>query len=270
MKNDSRTREQQNIDLLNILNPEIPSLIRQYEFGNKNIRRDMILHELSDIHVVRGINSYFVYENADLLRQNFYTATLLLKESHIKGFNKDHGGAINNIYPFVFALLSDNSDCIKWIASEKIMLSDDPRSFNFQLHMIQLLLSNNFELLAEKISIFAKNASKKNDVNYIEGFDFFSLLIKREKEALEKFIYTEARRKIDSVLLRRFISPFATVLVKLCWMNGVEVNLNHSLIPMELMPVTPLRKYEIDYDFLHYDYVEPKLKMIDIFKKFFS
>jgi hypothetical protein len=38
--------------------------------------------------------------------------------------------------------------------------------------------------------------------------------------------------------------------VKLCWLKDIQVRVDHHLVPMELMPVRPLPRYDDVYDFL--------------------
>ena len=54
-------------------------------------------------------------------------------------------------------------------------------------------------------------------------------------------------------------SIHATGLAKLAWIKGIEVEINHPLLPKELLPINPNKEYFIEYDFLKPDYV-PILK----------
>lgn len=54
------------------------------------------------------------------------------------------------------------------------------------------------------------------------------------------------------------MSFFACMESKICWFRGIEVQINHPLVPMELMPVEPLVHYDDIYDFLLPDWQSPK------------
>ena len=45
-------------------------------------------------------------------------------------------------------------------------------------------------------------------------------------------------------------SHHPVMFTKLAWMNGLEIEIDNPLVPMELMPVKPLDQYDYHYDFL--------------------
>lgn len=47
-----------------------------------------------------------------------------------------------------------------------------------------------------------------------------------------------------------YISTPALGYTKLAWLKGMEIEIDHPLIPKELLPCRPLEKYEDTYDFL--------------------
>ena len=62
----------------------------------------------------------------------------------------------------------------------------------------------------------------------------------------------------------------AITILKAAWLLGYEIEIDSSLIPMDLMPVRPLEKYEVPYFFLEgYEgelpssYIEWKEKQAD-------
>lgn len=56
------------------------------------------------------------------------------------------------------------------------------------------------------------------------------------------------------MLSHGLLSYEATVFAKLAWLKGIEVNVNHKLLPKELLPVQPNENYIIEYDFLKPDF----------------
>lgn len=267
MKIDDRSREEKLIHLLNHFNDNYNSNITLYKSSSKTIGRDRILSGLSHAHTLRGIKAYFVDRDANILRKEFYKATILGQRSHWAGYSKNLGGMISDIRVFAVALLSDSPECIQWIANEPILQKDNPKHWDFSLHMIQLLLKNDYDHLEEKISIASKKGRKNSRELYANGSDFFSLVMQKNKTALETVI-RKSSRKIQDASLREFISPDGVVYAKLCWMNGIEVEVDHPLIPMGLMSVAPLDHYEIDYDFLAPGWEPPEPTFLEKIKVF--
>ena len=58
------------------------------------------------------------------------------------------------------------------------------------------------------------------------------------------------QKRNDDPLLKKYISMPALGYAKLAWILGMEVEIKSKLIPKALLPVQPLEKYEVPYDFL--------------------
>jgi hypothetical protein len=69
------------------------------------------------------------------------------------------------------------------------------------------------------------------------------------KKGLEEFLSNYKRRKNGDALIYKFFSIDTSGFTKLAWLNGYEIDLKTTLVPIELMPVKPLEHYEV-YDFL--------------------
>lgn len=48
-----------------------------------------------------------------------------------------------------------------------------------------------------------------------------------------------------------------TMETKLCWLKGINIQIDSPLVPMALMPVKPLDYYDEVYEFLQADWVPP-------------
>ena len=91
------------------------------------------------------------------------------------------------------------------------------------------------------------------------GRDFYTLLLNRDKAALEDLIQNKDSKVISSdVLFEDFMSSMGVWETKLCWRRGLEVQIDSPLVPMELMPVRPLEHYDDVYDFLKPGWVPPR------------
>jgi len=71
------------------------------------------------------------------------------------------------------------------------------------------------------------------------------------EEVLEKLTSPVIHKKRnDNNILNQYISLPALGYAKLAWRKGVEVEVRNKLVPKELLPIKPLKNYEIPYEFL--------------------
>ena len=66
------------------------------------------------------------------------------------------------------------------------------------------------------------------------------------------------------------VQTCALPISKLCWLKGIEVEIDHPLFPMELLPLKPLEHYDDVYDFLSSDWTPPTQNFIQKITKWFS
>lgn len=143
---------------------------------------------------------------------------------------------------------------------------ENPRAMAFLVHMYQLALRDEHDALRAKIAIAAQKSGKKLRENFASGQDFFSLLLNRDKKALEELI-TKSANEWQSIIKRggetgtplseNLMASVAMQYAKLCWLKRIEVQIDHPLIPMGLLPIKPLDHYDHVYDFLSPDWVPP-------------
>lgn len=112
------------------------------------------------------------------------------------------------------------------------------------------MLRRDDEALNETIAIVAKKGGKRDKTLSQAGQDFFSLLLKQDKEGLQALIEDQAKIKSAQELEGKFLAGFAVIHAKLCWYRGIEVQIQNPLVPMQLMTVQPLDAYDVEYDFL--------------------
>ncbi len=124
--------------------------------------------------------------------------------------------------------------------------------------MLQLAIRGEDEALRTMVEKIAKHGRKPLREECAEEKDFYSLLLKRDKVALEKLIQEKhAPIKSHDPIDEDFMSYFGTLEAKLCWYRGIPVEIDHPLVPMELMPIRPLAAYDDVYDFLKPGWVPP-------------
>ncbi len=253
----SKTREKQLTSYLALVENESIDNVNSYIKRYHKINRGFVLLRLSSLSKVRGLHAFFVQDNLNDLKQHFYVSSRLCMASHATGLDSNYGGLIANYETFLFGLLSDSPEILSWLSSENLLLKDDPKSHQFYLHMIQLLLQGDEAALRQRIEIGSKKAGKPYREQYASGTDFFSLVLKRDQQALEQHIENETKMKVSSDY-SDFLAPYAVISAKLCWIKGIEVHIQHPLVPMPLLPVAPLAKYDPEYEFLQPGWEPPK------------
>jgi len=206
-------------------------------------------------NLIIGFFRYFVEGNVDDFKQHLYTACQLkLAEFAINSHQRFEIG-----YEILFALFSDSPAMIRAVANfeskEFVDSCENPIRPQFRVHMWQLALRGEYVALEDKIRRLAKNGRKPERTLASEGSDFFSLLIKNSKPDLEARIKEDANAQNADAITEGYISFPAALEAKLCWYRGIQVGVDHPLVPMELMPILPLEHYAEVYDFLSPNYV---------------
>lgn len=180
---------------------------------------------------------------------------------------------LENKFPFFFALLSDN----KKIIEEYSIISTDikphpdlpeyeigklePRNYDtrFATYALQCVIKQDWDEYHKIKELVKRKIKKLNPRNKYE-FEFYDLLEHRDTTKIKELINLLLTKRVHKTLDREtsfFYEVFAfhpTLFTKLCWMNGLEIEIDNSLVPMNLMPIEPLEEYDLIYDFLKPDY----------------
>jgi hypothetical protein len=241
---------------------EMPNLIKKIRYRIKPIDLRACYGQLSRDHLKIGVYDYFVEGNTQSFKQNLYiSSNLKLAAISIDSYQQF------TAMELYYALFSDHPELIATMASmetqELISGRNNPLYPGFILHMWQLAILGDYKTLQAKVQNLVQHGRKKDHKN----IDFFTLLIKGDKVALESLIHEEANIKSADPLIENFMSFFACMESKICWFKGIEVQINHPLVPMELMPIKLLEHYDDIYDFLLPDW-QPEQK--SFFGKFFG
>ncbi len=205
-------------------------------------------------HEMLGMKSFFIDNNISLAKQHFYTCGML-DEYRIKMYDADilDWGIIH----FTYMLLSDCKELIDRYAMLKHRsFEKNVNSGNSTISFcIQMALKNDLNELERVIEIMKTKSVKKHatmqwDVQFFEGFLEKN---KQKMEAALNGLITPKVHKIRNkheILLNEFISHPALGYAKLAWLKGIEVEVNSTLVPKELLPVKPLDNYVNEYAFL--------------------
>ncbi|MET3496346.1 Imm49 family immunity protein [Variovorax boronicumulans] len=222
------------------------------------VRLGAVLKHLAGLSETRGVYAYFIENNSRALKQHFYVASKLTLAS----VGQDGGAEFSLAGDFLYGLLSDNIEIINALANvetpQLIRERGNPLTGRFDVHMLQLAIRDEHEALQAKIEKIAKNGKKPWREECAKGEDFYSLLLKRDKAGLERLIQNKhARIKSVDVRIEDFMSYLGTLEAKLCWLKGIPVQIEHPLLPMELMPIETLASYDDEYEFLKPEWVPP-------------
>ena len=203
----------------------------------------------------RGLKSFFIDNDSKGLKQNFYVVCKLLMASQKEA--EPGGDAFAGYESFLYGLLSDSPEIYDWLTHADLKTKDDVKTPHFRWHQFQLVLRRDDEALRETIALVAKKGRKHDKALAQAGQDFFSLLLKNDKEGLQALIEDQAKIKSVNELEGQFLAGFAVVHAKLCWYRGIEVQIQNPLVPMQLMPIEPLDTYDVEYDFLRPGWTPP-------------
>lgn len=266
MTQDTRTREQVLLDVLQIRLNDLPRQLDWYINRYDKVNRDSILSGISRFHTYCGLKSYFIDYDISSMKQHFFVACKLMQASQIE-CDQVTSDNFSTYTPFLYGLLSDSPEIIEWLSHAELRNKGDVKLPHFRFYQFQLLLRGDESTLYETIKRAANKGGKQDRKEFSTGTDFFSMVLRNDKEGLRRYIENKAKIKTADPYFDEFISGYAVTLTKLCWIKGVEVEINHPGVPMALMPVAPLDRYEIEYDFLLPGWTPPKLGVLDKIKR---
>lgn len=233
-----------------------------------HIKRGSSLRTLVDLPHKKGIKSYFIDDDLRGLKQNFYVACKLLMAAEQEV--EPCGDAFATYAPFLYGLLSDSPEIYDWLTHAELKGKGDVKTPHFQWHQFQLVLRCDDDALRETIVLVARKGRKHDKALAQAGQDFFSLLLKQDKEGLQALIESQAKIKSENELEGQFLAGFAVVHAKLCWYRGIVVQIQNPLVPMALMPMAPLDAYDVEYDFLRPEWQPPSPGLWGQVKRWFA
>jgi Immunity protein 49 len=228
----------------------VPVSADTYRYRYRSIVKSSVLSSLVHAHLGLGMYAHYIDHDPQRFRQEFYVASMLeLRRYSAHGVTEF---ALNTV--LAYALLSDCRNVIEEAAllevPEHIEHRDDPRASNFLLHMYQLAVLGDEDALRKKIAVGAERSGKSFRDEFASGTDFFSLLLARDKKGLEARITKLTKIPTRDASFEGLMALGATKEAKICWLKGIEVQIDSPMLPMELMPHQPLPQYDNVYDFL--------------------
>lgn len=229
----------------------MPTVIDKIRYRRKPIDLRGCYRTLAGDHRAVGIYDYFIDRNLRSFKQNLYVASQLeLAAIALDAYQTFEVGR-----EIFYALFSDNTEIISVMAHmetpELLKDRDNPLRLRFHVHMWQLSILGDYEALQTKVDKLARNGRKGERELAAVGKDFFSLLMRGDKQGLEDLINQHASLKSADPLIENFMSFQGCLEAKVSWLRGIPVQIDSPLVPMELMPVGPLDHYDDVYDFLN-------------------
>mgnify|MGYP000963221489 CR=1 FL=1 len=220
-----------------------------------------LLHKMSLDHLTVGLHAWLVEHDPIRLKQHFYLSSML----NLSSLEQAHLSSVKLKARFTPALFSDNAEIIQRYAAlvGRPLYKGKPQAdvLPHQANLLQLLLRDEPHELDRQLVLAGEHCvelEKGSGHEMLPSPRFYVSLRGGDKAMLEALILLHARQRAAVIskrqrpprsLIGHFLSASA-LMSKLCWIRGMPVHVEHDLVPMDLMPVTPLPQYLDTYDFL--------------------
>jgi hypothetical protein len=262
---------------------ELSSVILKKEDWNKKVLEvfyTQIGYEDWNLSAISKNNQelgFLYFLNGSIENAKQYFSNVGLVDIHlVSNFTKSHSRYLDfDLSRCLIPVLSDNENLIQEyskIRYNTFYRKDDsegitPLSMDEMVaigelpiwcNTVQFFMANDNGGVERNLNIIEtktlKNVPKKED-GLKDDYEFYKALHASDKakmeEVLEKLVSPKIHKKRnDNPILNQYISLPALGYAKLAWRKGIEIEVNSHLIPRELLPIKPLGKYEIPYDFL--------------------
>ena len=238
-----------------------------------NQQHGAVYESLARSCIYNGLNAFLNKDEISQVKQWFYVSSLLRIESarYSGGFSY----TMSTPDEFIFPILSDNTEVIEKFAHlDTVHLlwgeyepsyqeakfkpsKDDPR---YRTHALQAVLRNDWKGYQEIKALANQKINKLREVVQFE-FGIYDAIYERDKDKIIEIVQTLLKPKVHKAYNKDFSEEFngdiwshhPVMFTKLAWMNGLEIEIDNPLVPMELMPVKPL-------DYYNYDFLDPNWK----------
>ncbi|WP_445116547.1 immunity 49 family protein [Acinetobacter sp. WZC-1] len=212
----------------------------------------------------KGLFSLVGENNINKLKQWFYVSGLLREES----CKYSGGWDMWTPHAFIFPLLTDHQALIKEYSTLTTVNDNDhhkslseainyPGEGRFEVLRFQAVLRQDWNTVNQMKALFFEKVTKPKNFDLWE-IGFYEALQNKDKNSAKDIIYEYLNPKVHKYLNQHLVEEFSgdiwshhpVMFTKLAWMNGLEIEIDNPLVPMELMPVKPLEHYDYHYDFL--------------------
>jgi Immunity protein 49 len=200
-----------------------------------------------------ALGEFFINSNIILCKQHFYRCACI-DEYLINNYDSrllDSG--INHI---TYAILSDNKGLIARYAElgHSVYRWMVEHGHSTLLYCIQQIMKEDWEGVKWSIEIMkTKNAKLRKGI--LSDISFFEALVERDESkmlaAIKQLLKDHKKRNKHMGISQEYISIPALTYAKLAWLRGFKIQIEHPLVPKELLPYQPLDEYDNKYDFLN-------------------
>lgn len=207
---------------------------------------------LQNYLLLNALAEIFLKKNITTAKQYFYTHGLIDEylmtkfDARILDYGIDH---------LSYALLSDDIDLIQRYANLSHSFYPDmvERGHSTTLYVLQRIIADDWENVKRGIAIMDEKTLKRKK-SLKPDRDFYEAMLNKDEDAAKRAIIRLLKdhkmRNKNHPTINEFISTPALGYTKLAWLKGMELDIDHPLVPKELLPFKPLDKYEVAYDFL--------------------
>lgn len=230
--------------ILAIESEQVDTLVREATTRPKGIRVGVVLRQLAQVHIHRGLLAYFANSDAGQMRQELYTATKLITLA----LDEDGGPMQDAPFDYFFALLSCSREAILELASKARHLDPAVRpneDIGFYSELTRLLI------LGEDAAAL-ELASKPKRVKKRDNAIFCRLAVDRDVDGIREYIEKyEIGAPTGGYLVAEWIPEYsATYLLRLVAFRGLDVEVSSDHLDRNLLNMAPLESYSLEYDFL--------------------
>ena len=237
---------------INTRSRELAALDRISSVDTDEIQRDSDKKMLWYHNETFALYAFFCERAINKCKQHFYVCGRIDQYSVQRKNSRLLDTGMRNIS---YALLSDNKKLIEDFAklthSKYQWMVEHGHST--LIYAMQQVIKEDWERLQWSLNIMATKNQKLNAVLLPDRFFFEGLLNKDEgkvDDALKRLLKDHKKRNKYMGIAQDYISIPALGYAKLAWLKGMEVEINHPLVPTELLPYRPLQNYRDKYDFL--------------------
>lgn len=198
-----------------------------------------------------ALNAFFLEQDIRKAKEHFYICARI-DEYLTKRYDArilDYG--VNHVS---YAILCDNAEFIQRYASLSHPWYDHTIKSGSLTHAMQNIVREDWDSLRNDIATYERITSTQKGKINIPDLMFFKGVLNRDEQtvlgALQLLLKDHKKRNKHSGIAQNYISIPAIGYAKLAWLKGIEVQIDHPLIPKELLPYRPLDRYDAKYDFL--------------------
>jgi hypothetical protein len=235
--------------------------------GNKTGNPAACVTALAGDTLTRGIVDWFDTHDIKQLRQYFYVSALLQKHYYEMLASNDDDFKLREArrnpfirqYDLFTPLVCNHPELIQWYArsdhfydSEKV---ENQKKWDFYAYHSIIAMRGDWARLKARCE--QAMSDPPADKTWYEYNALYYALAKQDKAEIERELVeivapARMRKRLgeEPIYTEHFFLSRIIIFMKIAWLHGLEVQLDHFYVPMEFMPMTPNTHYDKHYSFL--------------------